>query len=135
MRREAGEHAKDWRQRFLDSFSAEVQRRAETDKGMLPAVDAARDVLYQMLEEEAWRLVFEPPQRPVYQRGELVGLEPMVQTKHIEWMLERHIPERYHVATKTELMGAGGTGISFKFEMGENVEIEDAEFSESDEAA
>jgi hypothetical protein len=136
MRRVAAEHAQGWRERFLESFSAEVQERAKTDKSLLPAVDVARGVLLQMLEEEAWRLVFEPPQRPVYQRGELVGFEPMVQTKHIQFMLERHIPERYHLASRTELTGAGGQPLKFTFNMGDapgelDGEAEDAEYEEA----
>lgn len=133
MRREARTENKDWRQRFLESFSAEVQRQVDEDPNLLPAITSARTVLNQMLEEEAWRLVFEPPQRPVYQRGELVGFEPMVQTKHIQFMLERHIPERYHLATKTELSAAGGASVSFAFKMGDTIdgeEIEDAELDE-----
>ncbi len=137
MRKVAPEHAKDWRSRFLESFSEDVQREIEAGTIAVELVDRARDVLYRMLEEESWRLVFEPPQRPVYQRGELVGFEPIVQTKHVEWMLERHLPERYHLATKTELLASGGKGISFTFQMGDQpLEIEEGEFEETgDDAA
>ena len=133
MRRQARPENAEWRERFLQSFSADVQKQAKDHPEMLDAVDAARSVLCEMLEAEAWRLVFEPPQRPVYQRGELVGFEPMVQTKHIQFMLERHIPERYHLATKTELSGGNGATVSFAFNMGDSpleIEAEDADVQE-----
>ena len=133
MRRQARPENSEWRERFLQSFSADVQREAKERPEMMDAVDAARSVLCEMLEAEAWRLVFEPPQRPVYQRGELVGFEPMVQTKHIQFMLERHIPERYHLATKTELSGGTGSTVTFAFNMGDaplELEAEDAEVQE-----
>ena len=133
MRRQARPENQEWRERFLESFSADVQKQAKDHPEILDAVDAARNVLCEMLEAEAWRLVFEPPQRPVYQRGELVGFEPMVQTKHIQFMLERHIPERYHLATKTELMGGNGAGIKFQFVMGDaalELDAEDADIQE-----
>ncbi len=69
------------------------------------------------LRQEAIRRAIEPNIRPVYQGGIEVGTIAEWDNRHLEWVLERVLPEEFHLPTRVEL--TAGKDSDFVFRMGE----------------
>lgn len=131
----------DWEERYLTAFPAAWKTRCDNDPDFRAAVLASQGVLSEMLRFEAFRLIFDPPARPIIQRGTIVGWDtPGPNIKHLHFMLERVNPEEFHLATRFEYGGGDAPG-AFKFAMGETTlelgpgDIEDADETEPDAEA
>lgn len=80
--------------------------------------------LKDMVRKEVFRRAVEPTERPVYNRGILVGKILDWDTKHLEWVAERLIPEEFHLPSRIE-GGMDGEGtVRFKLELGPGVKEE-----------
>lgn len=96
-----------------------VATRARNSKRFSDLYDAAKRMVDDTLEFENVRRALEPNERPVFQRGVLVGVVREWDTKHLEWLLERRMPEKYHLPTRIEF-GQGTDGaINFKLSLGD----------------
>jgi hypothetical protein len=90
-------------------------------------LEQAYRMMNDALEYEAMRRAVEPNERPVFQRGEMVGVIKEYDTKHLEWLLERRMPERYHIPTRIEFAGDGEGVLNFKLELNPGGQKEDEE--------
>lgn len=129
-------HLQNWETEYLSAFPRTIQDKASKDPAYMGELLAARHILVDMMRHEAVRRAIVPTQRPIYQRGELLGYEEVRDNKHLEWMLERLDPDEFNLARKLEVTGEGGAPIRFAFNMGDTpdeFEASDAEFEESDE--
>lgn len=87
-----------------------VYKLKERDADFDEAWSLALDRYAAALEAELHMRVFDGLQRPVFQRGELVGHETVKSDRLLEIALRAHAPERYseRVAAKLEHSGAAG---------------------------
>lgn len=74
-----------------------VMRRREESPRFEALYQAAQAAIDDALEYESLRRALEPNERPIFQRGKLVGVVREYDTKHLEWLLERRMPERYNL--------------------------------------
>lgn len=114
--------------------STVVRNRMRSSRVFAAKMQAAKESVDGLLEFRALSLAIDGFETPVFHRGELVQTIRSYDTRHIEWMLERRMPERYHLPEVVRLEGADGAPVRFSFSMGEEpVEgeaIEDAELDE-----
>lgn len=128
----------EWEKPFLEAFVNEfgIEGKAARAVGIHPNVirnrvknsprfadmyDEAQRMVDDTLEYESVRRALTPSERPVYQRGQLVGVVQEWDTKHLEWLLERRIPERYHIPTLVEFGGKATDGaVKFKLALGDS---------------
>lgn len=88
------------------------------------------NALLEALETEAYLRARDGTERPIYQQGRLVGKVREIDNRHLEWLLERLAPEKYHLGTRIELANPGQTA-AFTFRMGEEpLELNEAEAQE-----
>ena len=107
-----------------------VQARRNTDIVFDELMRDAEESIRDTVRHEIFRRALDPNERPIYQRGEIVGTVQEYDTKHLEWLAERFMPEEFHIATKIELLNPGGGPADFTFRMSESDEIEDADVRE-----
>lgn len=127
--------AEPWEKQFFESFLNEygilgkaadaagvhenvVLTRARDNPTFKMMLDQAVRMIDDAMEHEAMRRALEPTERPVYQRGQIVGIVKEWDTKHLQWMLERRIPEKYHLQTRVEFAGSSEGVLDFKLELG-----------------
>lgn len=123
-----------WEKRFFEAFVNEygiigracdaagvhenaVKQRAKSSPTFKMMLESAVRMVNDMLEYEGMRRALEPAERPVFQRGELVGVIKEWDNKMLQWMLERRMPERYHIPTRVEFAGDGEGVLNFKLEL------------------
>lgn len=94
-----------------------VKTRAKNSPTFKMMLEAAVRMVNDVMEYEAMRRALEPAERPVFQRGELVGVIREWDNKHLQWMLERRMPEKYHLPTRVEFAGDGEGVVNFKLEL------------------
>ena len=87
---------------------------------------AADDEIRDAVRSEVLRRAIEGHERPIYQRGEIVGHVTEYDTRHLEWLAERLLPDEYHLATRVELV-SGNTDGAVVFQLNSGEDIEDAE--------
>ena len=139
----------DWEADFLKHYTQEfgVEGRAARAAGVHPKVVRkrvkesprfamlyahAQQMVDDVLEFEALRRALEPNEKPIYQRGMLVGVVKEWDTKHLEWMLERRMPDKYHLQSRIEFGSDRSGEVKFKLELGDQTpELEES--SESDD--
>ncbi len=99
-----------------------VKRRLNDDLLFATLIDQANQELLEALEAEAYRRAKDGTTRPIYQAGEKVGEVQDIDNRHLEWLLERLNPEKWHLPTRIELTNPAGTqdGTAFTFHMGEH---------------
>lgn len=128
----------EWEKSFLEAFVNEygIEGKAARSIGVHPNAiknrcknsprfremyDEAQRMVDDTLEFESVRRALEPSERPIYQRGQLVGTIQEWDTKHLEWLLERKIPERYHIPTLVEFGGKQTDGaVVFRPKLGDS---------------
>lgn len=104
-----------------------VRRRRANDAIFAALFHQADEILLEALEAESYRRAKDGTLRPIFQAGQRVGFVRDVDNRHLEWLLERLAPEKYHLPTKIELTNpAGGKDRAFTFTMGDR-ELEQAE--------
>lgn len=54
------------------------------------------------LDSEAIRRALEPERVPIVYRGRIIGYQEKYDNRHLEWMLERINPEKFHLQTRLE---------------------------------
>lgn len=108
-----------------------VERRRQESPRFAALLDRAERIVDDALEFESIRRALEPNERPVFQRGVLVGVVKEWDTKHLEWVLERRMPEKYHLPSRLEL-GTGEREVTFKLALGENDPTPELESGEED---
>ena len=96
-----------------------VTARAKESPRFNALFTAAQNVVRDTLEFENVRRALEPNERPIFQRGQLVGVVREYDTKHLEWLLERLYPEKYHIPTRVEFGTGQSDAISFRLSLGE----------------
>lgn len=99
--------------------SQTLSRRKATHPEFRAKLKAAEASVAGLLEYRAMSLAFDGYERPVFHRGNLIQMVREYDTRHLEWMLERMMPEKYHLPERVRLEGAGGEAVRFVFEMGE----------------
>jgi len=57
----------------------------------------------------------EPSERPVFHQGRQVGVIQEWDTKHLEWVAERLLPEEFHLPTRIE--SQGDSEVEFKLQL------------------
>jgi hypothetical protein len=67
----------------------------ERDEAFADAWDEALERYGASLEQELHKRIFDGVQRPIFQRGELVGHEALKSDRLLEIALKAHRPERY----------------------------------------
>lgn len=124
----------DWERTFLEAFVNEfgVESRAAKKAGVHPArvssrakesptfrglLAAARKLVDDTMEYEIMRRAFEPNERPVFQRGKLVAVMREYDNRHLQWLAERRMPEKYHLPTIVEFAGDRDGAVKFKMEL------------------
>lgn len=95
--------------------------RLENDTVFALLKTEADNELRDAVRHELMNRALNGTQRPIFQRGHLVGHVREVDNRLLMWLAERLIPEEYHLATKFELTGDNAPG-AFKFAMGEVIE-------------
>lgn len=98
-----------------------VAQRLKTDGRFNALMTLANQELLEALEAEAYKRAKDGLERPVYQRGQVVGAIQDVDNKHLQWLLERLAPEKYHLPTRIELTRPDHES-DFTFHMGETPE-------------
>jgi hypothetical protein len=106
-----------------------VRTRTKNSKTFKMMYESAVRMVNDMLEYESMRRALEPNERPVFQRGQLVGIIKEWDTKHLEWVMERRMPEKYHIPTRVEFAGDGEGVLNFKLELNPGSSQDDAEDS------
>lgn len=134
MSEELVETPESWERLFLEAYLGEygtitkaaraagvspktVQARAKASPAFRARLDAARDVLKDTVRYEILRRALEPSERPVFQRGVLVGVIQEWDNKHLQWVAERMIPEEFHIPTRIEVAGEGEGTVNFKLQL------------------
>jgi len=98
--------------------TADINRRVKESLTFKTQVDAAREVIKGVTRYEVIRRALEPYERPVFQRGELVGYVQEWDNKHLQWVAERMMPEEFHLPTRIEFAGETDGAINFKLDLG-----------------
>ena len=96
-----------------------IERRRRESIRFAQMLDRAEAMIDEALEYESLRRCLEPDERPIFQRGQLVGVVKSWDTRHLEWVLERRMPEKYHLQTRVEF-GARDNDVMFKLALGDN---------------
>lgn len=89
-----------------------LSRLRKRDPDFLEAFKRAREAAADKLEAEAYRRAVEGYDRPIYQKGEKVGVEKVYSDRLLEIMLRANKPEKFSPAQRTELSGPDGAPIS-----------------------
>jgi hypothetical protein len=120
----------EWEQKFFEALLGEhaiigraakaagvslqvIERRAKESTRFALMLDRAERVVDDILEFESLRRAIEPNERPIFQRGQLVAVTKDWDTRHLEWVLERRMPEKYHLQSRIEF-GAKEADVTFK---------------------
>lgn len=90
------------------------------------ADQALLDALWSVTLKDA----IEGIDRPIFQRGMLVGHVKETDWQTRRWLLERLDPERFHLPTRVELVSGDAPG-AFTFQLGED--IDNAELEQGDD--
>lgn len=109
-----------------------VERRRKESPRFAALLAQAESMIDEALEYENIRRALEPKERPMFQRGQLVGTMKEWDTKHLEWVLERRFPEKYHLGTRIEVGGRSKDDLVFKLSLGDS---EPAELESGEETA
>lgn len=122
-----------WERKFLQSFlmetygtvakaakeagiEAEVVRRRERESPRFRQnLAQCREILRDTVRYEIIRRALEPSVRPVFHQGKQVGEIQEWDTKHLEWVAERLLPEEFHLPTRIESQGDGE--VEFKLQL------------------
>ncbi len=126
-----------WEKRFIEAFlsrdaygtvakaaglagitTADVNRRVKESPTFKKQLEAARTVVKGIVDYEIIRRAVEPYDRPVFQRGELVGYIQEWDNKHLQWVAERMSPELYNLPTRIEFAGETDGAINFRLDLG-----------------
>jgi hypothetical protein len=125
----------DWERAFLEAYINEygvegkaakaagvhpirVRKRMQESPGFKDLYETAQRMVDDIWHYEAARRALEPSERPIFQRGKLVGVVKEYDNKHLQWYLERRFPETYHIPTRVEFAGEHEGAINFKLELG-----------------
>ena len=100
------------------SYKAVARRRRDSQR-FDAMMRHAESIVHDTLEYEAVRRALEPNERPIFQRGALVGTVKEWDTRHLEWMLERLMPEKYHIQSRIEI-GTNQNEVKFKLALGDS---------------
>ena len=115
-----GEHAIIGRAAKAAGVSLKViERRRRESVRFAAMLDHAEAMVDEALEYESIRRALEPEERPIFQRGQLVGVVKTWDTRHLEWVLERRMPEKYHLQSRIEF-GASDNDVLFKLALGDS---------------
>jgi Bacterial regulatory protein, Fis family len=87
-----------------------LYKAREKNPDVAEAWDMAQDRFNAKLEEELHERIFEGVERPIFQRGELVGHEKVKSDRLLEVALRARMPDKYseRVAAKLEHSGSAG---------------------------
>lgn len=136
-----------WESHFLDSFlsrygtvsqAAEyagvteemVTERALEAPEFAAALEHCRKKLKDTLRHEAIRRALEPERVPIVYRGRIIDWVEKYDNRHLEWLLERLLPEEFHLPSKTDSSsGDGETVFRLELKPGGNREIKGDEIA------
>lgn len=93
------------------------KHRRDNDPAFAALVDEAMEQFRETIEGELVRRALEPSERPVYHKGELVDTILEYDNRHLEWLAERLMPDKYHLPLVVQFVG--GDEADFTFRMGE----------------
>lgn len=93
-----------------------VIARAQESQTFAHRLNYNKNLLKDMVNKEMFRRAVEPNEIPIYQRGVLVGKRLEWDTRHLEYVAERLMPELWHLPTKIE-SGQGDGSVDFKLEL------------------
>lgn len=94
-----------------------VSLRVRTEPVFAKRLEICRTQLKEQLNREIMRRALEPSRKPVIFRGKIVAYVEEWDTRHLEWVAERLMPELWHLPMRIgEGQGDGET--SFKLELG-----------------
>lgn len=144
----------DWAARFLAAYpqnfgvigksciAAGIGRkvfynRLEREPAFRAIFEQAVKEFDELLEYVAWDRAVNGTERPVYQGGHEVGRVREVDNRHLQWMLERRNPEKFHIPLRVEF--AKPDEADFVFRMGEaddpaTVELPRGDVTDSEDA-
>lgn len=109
-----------------------IERRRRESLRFAQMLDRAEAMVDELLEFESLRRALEPNERPIFQRGQLVGVVKEWDTRHLEWVLERRMPEKYHLQSRIEF-GASDNDVLFKLALGDVEPTPELEQGETEE--
>ena len=92
--------------------ASSVSNLRKRDPDFLAAFQRARESAADKLESEAHRRAVEGYDRPIFQKGEQVGVERVYSDRLLEIMLRANKPEKFSPAQRTEISGPDGAPIS-----------------------
>lgn len=95
-----------------------IERRRRESIRFSQMLDRAEAMIDEALEYESLRRALEPNEKPIFARGQMVGVMREWDTRHLEWVLERRIPEKYHLPSRVEL-GTRESDVTFKLALGD----------------
>lgn len=95
-----------------------VHNRLKDDLIFKTLYEQAQEELKDIIRKEVMRRAIEPYERPIFQRGELIGHVKEYDNRHLQWVAERLMRDEFHLPTIIELTNEV-TGAAFVFRMGE----------------
>lgn len=93
-----------------------VRRRERESLRFRQNLATSREILRDTVRYEVLRRALEPSERPVFHQGRQVGVIQEWDTKHLEWVAERLLPEEFHLPTRIESAAHDGD-IKFTLEL------------------
>lgn len=101
-----------------------VNLRAKAEPVFAKRIEIIRKQLREMVDREIMRRALEPSRRPVVFRGKIVAYVEEWDTRHLEWVAERLMPEKYHLPTRVG-EGLGDGELNFRLELSPGREEEE----------
>lgn len=93
-----------------------VEARALEAPEFAANLELCRAQLRDTLRHEAIRRALEPERVPIIYRGRVVEYVEKYDNRHLEWLLERLLPEEFHLPSKIDSSGGDGETV-FKLEL------------------
>jgi hypothetical protein len=139
------EKAEKWEAKFFEALLTEhaivgraakaagvsvqvIERRRRESVRFAAMLDRAEAMIDEALEFESLRRALEPNERPIFARGQMVGVIKEWDTKHLEWVLERRMPQKYHLPSIAD-QGSREANVTFKLALGDTEPTAELEVS------
>lgn len=131
-----------WERYFLNAFfvkygtismaaqEAGVSEQAVTDRvkaspEFKKALAFCEERLRDTIRHEVIRRAIEPTEKPIYNRGKLIGVVYEYDNRHLQWVAERMLPNEFHLPSRIEFQGGADGEVNFKLELGSGDQKED----------
>jgi hypothetical protein len=139
--KKTAEKKEQWRESFLSALedSGRVDlackaagiarqtayRHRQEDPEFAAQWDASKAVAIELLEDEAFRRAYEGTEKPVYQRGVLVGGIQEYSDTLLIFLLKAHKPDKYRETVRQEHTGKDGEPLVFNLSFGTHANRDD----------